>query len=320
MRLVLGVSTVLGVLGVIAAFGLFYLGERVLHLDRAHIQTMMYLKLSVAGHLTIFLTRTRGPFWSIRPARILWVAVLGTQLLATCIAIFGFGLVTPLAWYWALLVWGWALAWFLLNDRAKLLTYKVLDSAGVGSKPLAQAEPKPDQKEPPMDATAAGKAGPKTSPRAEPASDGKAQPQQATEAGKADDKPSAQAEPELDEKAQPRHTSEPDKADDKPSPKIAPAAEPAATAAAQHHKASPSSDSRPSHDPSKSNGVDNAKVATLMDTKLGEVFLAAVLKDPVGAGHFIAQAIDDAESSEAVARSPADKDALPPAPVPEAAE
>jgi H+-transporting ATPase len=48
--------------------GLFYLGERVFHLDRAHIQTLMYLKLSVAGHLTIFLTRTRGPFWSFSPA------------------------------------------------------------------------------------------------------------------------------------------------------------------------------------------------------------------------------------------------------------
>ena len=71
MRMVLGISTVLGVIGVVAAFGLFYLGERVFHLDRAHIQTLMYLKLSVAGHLTIFLTRTRGPFWSIRPARIL---------------------------------------------------------------------------------------------------------------------------------------------------------------------------------------------------------------------------------------------------------
>ena len=74
MRTVLGVSTVLGVMGVISAFGLFYLGERVFHLDRAHIQTLMYLKLSVAGHLTIFLTRTQGPFWSIRPAKILWIA------------------------------------------------------------------------------------------------------------------------------------------------------------------------------------------------------------------------------------------------------
>ena len=79
MRTVLGISTVLGVVGVVAAFGLFYLAERIFHLDRAHIQTLMYLKLSVAGHLTIFLTRTRGPFWSIRPARILWIAVLGTQ-------------------------------------------------------------------------------------------------------------------------------------------------------------------------------------------------------------------------------------------------
>ena len=72
MRLVLGIATVLGIIGVVSAFGLFYLGERVFHLDRAHVQTLMYLKLSVAGHLTIFLTRTRGPFWSIRPARILW--------------------------------------------------------------------------------------------------------------------------------------------------------------------------------------------------------------------------------------------------------
>ena len=80
MRLVLGIATVLGVVGPVAAFGLFYLGERVFHLDRSRIQTLMYLMLSVAGHLTIFLTRTRGPFWSIRPARILWVAVLGTQI------------------------------------------------------------------------------------------------------------------------------------------------------------------------------------------------------------------------------------------------
>ena len=35
MRLVLGVSTVLGVIGPIAAFGLFYLADRVFHLDHA---------------------------------------------------------------------------------------------------------------------------------------------------------------------------------------------------------------------------------------------------------------------------------------------
>jgi H+-transporting ATPase len=126
MRMVLGVATVLGVFGPVAAFGLFYLGERVYHLDRAHIQTLMYLMLSVAGHLTIFLARTRGPFWTIRPARILWVAVLGTQIVATLIAVYGL-FMTPLGWGWALFVWGYALVWFLVNDRVKLLAYRLFD-------------------------------------------------------------------------------------------------------------------------------------------------------------------------------------------------
>ena len=126
MRMVLGVATVLGIIGVVSAFGLFYLGERVFHLDRAHIQTLMYLKLSVAGHLTIFLTRTSGPFWSIRPARALWIAVVGTQVMATLIAVYGL-FMTPLGWGWALFVWGYALVWFLVNDRVKLLAYRVFD-------------------------------------------------------------------------------------------------------------------------------------------------------------------------------------------------
>ena len=145
MRTVLGISTVLGVVGVISAFGLFYLGERVFHLDRAHIQTLMYLKLSVAGHLTIFLTRTRGPFWSIRPARILLVAVVGTQTLATLIAVYGL-FMTPLGWGWALFVWGYALVWFLVNDRVKLLAYRVFDSTAAKSSPNVNSEAVPEAK------------------------------------------------------------------------------------------------------------------------------------------------------------------------------
>jgi len=126
MRLVLGIATVLGVVGPLAAFGLFYLGDRVFDLPRDQLQTMMYLLLSVAGHLTIFLTRTRGPFWSIRPARILWMAVLGTQTLATLIAVNGI-FMTPLGWGWAAFVWGYAIVWFLVTDRVKLLGYRIID-------------------------------------------------------------------------------------------------------------------------------------------------------------------------------------------------
>ncbi len=130
MRRVLGVSTVLGVVGVTSAFLLFWLGERVFHLDRAHVQTLMYLKLSVAGHLTIFLTRTRGPFWTIRPAKILWIAVLGTQIIATLIAVYGL-FMTPLGWKLAGFVWGYAILWALFTDRLKLVAYRILDPSAL---------------------------------------------------------------------------------------------------------------------------------------------------------------------------------------------
>ena len=126
MGRVLGVSTALGVAGLVASFGLFYLAERVFNLNQDMVQTLMYLKLSVAGHLTIFLTRTRRSFWSTRPAPILVWAVLGTQLVATLIAVYGI-FMTPIGWHWALLVWGYALFWFLVNDGVKLAAYRLLE-------------------------------------------------------------------------------------------------------------------------------------------------------------------------------------------------
>ena len=97
MPVVLGIATVLGLAGVVASFGLFYMAERVFHLSREATQSLMYLKLSVAGHLTIFITRTRRAFWSIRPATILLVAVFGTQLIATLIAVYGV-FMAPIGW------------------------------------------------------------------------------------------------------------------------------------------------------------------------------------------------------------------------------
>ncbi|KAA5539481.1 plasma-membrane proton-efflux P-type ATPase [Roseiconus nitratireducens] len=126
MRLVLGIASVLGLAGVAASFLLFYLAERVYHLDRDTIQSLVYLKLSVAGHMTVFVTRTRGPFWSIAPAKMLLGAVLGTQLVATLIAVYGI-FMAPIGWELAGLVWVYALAWFLVNDRLKLFAYEIFD-------------------------------------------------------------------------------------------------------------------------------------------------------------------------------------------------
>jgi H+-transporting ATPase len=221
MRLVLSISTVLGVIGVVAAFGLFYLAERVFHLDRLHAQTLMYLKLSVAGHLTIFLTRTRGPFWSIRPAKVLWMAVLGTQTIATLIAVYGL-FMTPLGWKWAGFVWAYAIAWALINDRIKLLAYKILDPVKAAPKSDTKAEPKPDAKadpkadaKPDAPAPEAKPDQPKPDAKADaPKPDGKAD-QPKPEAKAEEPKPETKAEPKPDAKAD---APKPDAKADEPKP------------------------------------------------------------------------------------------------------
>jgi H+-transporting ATPase len=127
MRTVLIVATALGIMGVAETFALFALTSQVLGLSQVLIRTLIYLKLSVSGHLTIFVTRTRGPFWTRpAPARLLLGAVIGTQLVATLIAVYGL-LMAPLGWAWAGVVWAYALLWFLVEDRVKLATYAWLD-------------------------------------------------------------------------------------------------------------------------------------------------------------------------------------------------
>jgi H+-transporting ATPase len=52
--------------------------------------------------------------------------VLGTQTIATLIAVYGI-FMAPLGWKWAGLVWAYALVWALINDRVKLLAYRIFD-------------------------------------------------------------------------------------------------------------------------------------------------------------------------------------------------
>ncbi len=127
MHQVLTIAVVLGIAGVFASFLMFWIGEEWLKLDRASIQTLMFLKLSVAGHMTIYLTRTGGqPFWR-RPlpsAALFWTSEL-TQLVATLVAVYGV-FMKPIGWSLALLVWGYAIAWFLFNDFVKIHAYRLI--------------------------------------------------------------------------------------------------------------------------------------------------------------------------------------------------
>jgi len=126
MERVLTISSVLGVMGVISAFGLFWIAERYLHLPRPMVQSIMFLKLLVAGHLTIYITRSAGTFWQRPwPNWRLVAATETTQVAGTLAAVYGWGM-TPLGWKYALAVWAYALVWFLINDLVKVEAYRLL--------------------------------------------------------------------------------------------------------------------------------------------------------------------------------------------------
>lgn len=122
----LGLATILGVIGVFSTFGILYLGQEIFHLNREVLQSFIYLKLSVAGHLTVFAARTKDHFWSIKPSMPLLVAVIVTQLVATLITVYGF-LLPVMGWKLAFFVWVYALIMFLITDIIKVHAAKVLD-------------------------------------------------------------------------------------------------------------------------------------------------------------------------------------------------
>ena len=123
---VLTMSSFLGVLGVIASFGLFWIAERYLRLPRPTVQTLIFLKLLVAGHMTIYLTRHTDWFWRRPwPNWRLLVAAETTQALGTLAAVYGW-FVEPIGWEYALLVWAYALIWFVINDAGRVWLYRAI--------------------------------------------------------------------------------------------------------------------------------------------------------------------------------------------------
>jgi len=124
MYRVLTVSTVLGLLGVVETFGMLLIGKLGLHLSVGEIQSLIFLKLAVAGHLTLFVARTKRPFFTKPyPAPILLWSAIGTKVLATLLVVFGLGLVTPIPWSVTGIVWGYCLVWIFIEDWAKLMVY-----------------------------------------------------------------------------------------------------------------------------------------------------------------------------------------------------
>ena len=123
---VMTVSSVLGIAGVIASFLLFFILEK-MGFSQSLIQRLIFLKLSVAGHSTLYTTRTsERHFWKKPwPSPRLFIPTFSTQIIATIVAVFGL-FMTGIGWKDAAYIWIYALAWFLVNDFLKVWTFKWL--------------------------------------------------------------------------------------------------------------------------------------------------------------------------------------------------
>ena len=127
MHDVLIVASLLGAVGLFSSFGLFLIGLQVLHLPMETLQTLIFLKMTVAGHLTIYLARTGvHHFWSRPfPSSQLFFTTEITQVFATLLAVYGV-FMSPIGWWLAALVWGYALLAFLVTDMLKIHFFKLL--------------------------------------------------------------------------------------------------------------------------------------------------------------------------------------------------
>jgi len=125
MHRIIVVSTVMGLTGVTGSFLMLYLAINWLHLSIPQIQTYIFLKMAVAGHLTLFVARNKGFFLKKPyPAPIMIWSGIVTKLIGTLLAAYGFGLITPIHWTDIALIWGYSIAWAFLTDWAKVNVYR----------------------------------------------------------------------------------------------------------------------------------------------------------------------------------------------------
>lgn len=127
MPRVLTVASTLGLYGVLESFVLFWIARDLLHLALPVLQAVIFLKLLVSGHMTLYLTRNKGWAWQRPWPR--WLLVVPcelTQLLGTLVVVYGVAM-APIGWGLALFVWAYTIGSFFVANVVKVATHGLLD-------------------------------------------------------------------------------------------------------------------------------------------------------------------------------------------------
>ncbi|KAG0168157.1 plasma membrane H+-ATPase [Apophysomyces sp. BC1034] len=92
--------------------------------------SIIYLQVSTISQALIFVTRSRGFFFTERPSVMLMCAFVVAQLVATFIAVYAdwpFTSMKGCGWPWAGIVWIWNIVWFIPLDLIKFAMQRLFE-------------------------------------------------------------------------------------------------------------------------------------------------------------------------------------------------
>ncbi|HVT01738.1 MAG TPA: plasma-membrane proton-efflux P-type ATPase, partial [Patescibacteria group bacterium] len=118
-------SSLFGFVGVLNSILLFVVVKNIWHFSPSVIQTMFFLKLTVSGHMLIYIAHTKQRWWKFLPSKgVIWATTI-TQLIATTLALTGFLMSSKLSIAQTIFVWIWAFMWMQVGELVKIIQLKM---------------------------------------------------------------------------------------------------------------------------------------------------------------------------------------------------
>jgi H+-transporting ATPase len=121
-RLIL--STLFGFVGVVNSLLFVAIARNFFHLGWDAIQTMFFLKLTVSGHMLIYVAHTKKRWYRYLPSKEVILATLATQFIGTIFSGCGF-FMTKISIPLIIFSWIWAAIWMQVSELTKDLSIKL---------------------------------------------------------------------------------------------------------------------------------------------------------------------------------------------------
>lgn len=95
------------------------------------VQTLLYLKISLTDYASVFNSRCQGWMWSRAPSSIVLASAAFAMALSTFLSVWCPPGMMPISWNVAAFTWVYVLAWAVIQDVVKVLTYKLVRRVGL---------------------------------------------------------------------------------------------------------------------------------------------------------------------------------------------